>query len=303
MAVKPFEQANFNLTSFSEAYNDLFDSTPKDVQIDLKDTNGNVTTKTIANRGKFKQQLWDDVGGALGQFNKTFYVDATNGNDTNDGSSTHPFKTLKKAISSAPSGSNATIILSPNQTHYIDSDIGIVHKNIHIEAQNAIIENVSFQLKINGTFYNATHGFFISNSFVFIHNGTIKTADRINDQNGNLLSRSIWEGIARRQDISFGALKLFRTNVNLGDTPLIRRSTGSFAVDLHINANTINNVGTNNDAPLIYNELGDFRFSAYNVTLGTKIDGTTNLTWSDLVKGVIKDSNGVPRNVISNIVF
>jgi len=125
----PFDIANFNLTNFAGAYNDLFDSTPADVSIQVKDSSGNITTKTVANRGKFKQQLWDDVGGALGQFDRTFYIDADNGNDNNDGSSGSPFKTLAKALNSVPMGGRGTIKFiggdSDNQKiyNYYNNDI------------------------------------------------------------------------------------------------------------------------------------------------------------------------------------
>jgi len=299
MAVKPFEQANFNLISFSEAYNDLFDSTPKDVQIDLKDTNGNVTTKTIANRGKFKQQLWDDVGGALGQFNKTFYVDATNGNDTNDGSSANPFKTIEKACDSVPIGGYGNILLAQNQTYFIDSDIFLYNKYIIIDATNSIIENTAYvDNQRTGAF-----GFVPIMSLISFYKGTIRTANLLTDANGSILPPSIWQGIIKREDNIRAFVKTYLTNIELGDTSFIRRSMGSHAVDLSMYAGSVDRVGANQDGYLIYNEAGDFRFSPVAVSLATERDGTTNLTWNSIISGIVKDANGVPRNVISNIVF
>jgi hypothetical protein len=127
-----FDIANFNLLNWANATPDLYDSTPKDVQIQLKDSNGNITTKTVANRGKFKQQLWDDVGGALGQFDRTFYVDAVNGDDNNDGSSGHPFKTIKKAVDSVPIGGLGKIYLTEGQIFNIPSTINVDFKKIYI---------------------------------------------------------------------------------------------------------------------------------------------------------------------------
>jgi len=124
----PFDIANFNLTNFANIYPDVMDSEPKDVTYQYKDVDGNIQTKTIANRGKFKQQLWDDVGGALGQFSRTFYVDAENGDDNNDGSSDAPFKTIQKAVNSVPYGAFVKVNLVSDYTGIF----GSYFKNIYI---------------------------------------------------------------------------------------------------------------------------------------------------------------------------
>jgi len=303
MAITPFEQANFNLLSFADTYNDIFDSTAKDVQIELKDSNGNIYTKTVANRGKFKQQLWDDVGGALGQFKRTFYVDATNGDDNNDGSNAHPFKTLKKACDSVPIGGYGSITLAQNQTHFIDSEIYLHNKYIAIFATNSIIENTAYVYTSNGTDYTATYGFAPVMSLIFFYKGTIRTANLLTDANGNVLPSTTLQGIVKRHDDVRAFVKTFSTDIELGDTDFIRRASGSNAVDLHMYSGSVNRVGANQDGYLISNEAGDFRFSAMYVSLGTERDGTTDLTWDSIISGIVKDANGVPRNIISNIVF
>ena len=85
-----------------------FDATPKDV--DILDFNGN--TVPLPNRAKIKKQLWDDVGGALGRLHATVYVDEVNGDDTNDGTQSLPFKTLNKAANSTPAGLVSVKLLS-----------------------------------------------------------------------------------------------------------------------------------------------------------------------------------------------
>ena len=292
MAITPFEQANFNLVSFSEAYNDIFDSTAKDVSIQLKDSNGNIYTKTVANRGKFKQQLWDDVGGALGQFNITFYVDATNGDDNNDGSSANPFKTIKKACDSVPVGGNATINLAQNQTYLIDSDINVTNKRIYIIAINATIKNVAYLYNDN----TATRGFILRKSEITFLGGTIKTANKISDNN----PVHPYSGIIKRNEFASGYVKTISSDIEIGDTDFIRKDWAPTQIDLDISGGTINKTG---EGYLIRNENGTFRIGANeSVTLGKDADGSS-LTWGKLIIGIIKDSNGVPRNVISNIVF
>ena len=97
MANLPFDIANFNLTNFANIYPDLMDSTPQDVTYQYKDSNGNILTKTIANRGKFQDYVWSDAKSAL---YKVYYVDPVNGDDGNDGLSTSTaFATLKQGYS------------------------------------------------------------------------------------------------------------------------------------------------------------------------------------------------------------
>jgi len=110
----PFDIANFNLTNFANIYPDVMDSDPKTVEYTYKDANGNIKTKNVENRGLFKKHIWDDVGGALGQFDRTFYVDAENGDDNNEGSSSAPFKTIKKAVDSVSVGGKAYLYTKGN---------------------------------------------------------------------------------------------------------------------------------------------------------------------------------------------
>ena len=159
MANLPFDIANFNLTNFANIYPDVMDSTPAYVSYQYKDSNGNILTKTIANRGKFKEQIWDDVGGALGQFYRTFYVDAENGDDNNDGSSSTPFKTLKKAYDSVPSGGYGDIILL--------SDV----------VQDSICTLVNKKIVVNFNEHSLTHGWYVSSDYAYLYRTYLKSSE------------------------------------------------------------------------------------------------------------------------------
>ena len=95
---------------FRKMYDLHYNPNPLDVPFEYIDENGNKTTTNIANIANFREKVWDDVGGALGQFNRTFYVDSDNGDDNNDGSSGSPFATLGKAVNSVPIGGYGKII-------------------------------------------------------------------------------------------------------------------------------------------------------------------------------------------------
>jgi len=262
---------------------------------------------------RFKIANAVDVDDALakGQFNslinsamnQIFYVDATNGDDNNDGSNAHPFKTIKKACDSVPVSGYGNIQLAKNQTYFIDSDIYFHNKYIIINVSNSIIENTAYVYTHNGTDYTATYGFAPTMSSILFLGGTIRTANLLTDANGNVLPSAIWQGIIKRNDHARAFVQTYETNIELGDTDFIRRAYGSNTVDLFMYLGSVNRVGANQDGCLIHNETGDFRFSSCCASLGTERDGSTDLTWNSIISGIVKDSNGVPRNIISNIVF
>jgi len=115
---------------FRKMYDLHYNPNPLDVPFEYIDENGNKTTTNIANVANFRKKVWDDVGGALGQFNRTFYVDAENGDDNNDGSSDSPFKTIKKACDSVPVGGMGYIYLKEGQVYKINTTIQFEGKNI-----------------------------------------------------------------------------------------------------------------------------------------------------------------------------
>lgn len=119
-----------------------FSGTPENVTVELIDDNGNLVTKTLPNVAQFRKTVWDDVGGALGQFNKTFYVDEINGDDSNAGASSSPFKTLKKATDSTPIGGTCNIILLSDLTQ--NYSFSIEYKNVYVSMQNY---NINFTVK------------------------------------------------------------------------------------------------------------------------------------------------------------
>jgi len=133
----PFDIANFNLINFANVLPDVLDSDPKTIEYTYKDVNGNIKTKNVENRGLFKKHIWDDVGGALGQFKRTFYVDAENGDDNNVGNYNNPFKTLYKALNSIPHGGRGVVVLL--------SDLELANEPTAIQIGGKII-----YLKLNG---------------------------------------------------------------------------------------------------------------------------------------------------------
>ncbi|WOE69087.1 DUF1565 domain-containing protein [Hydrogenimonas thermophila] len=122
---------------FRKMYDLHYNPNPLDVPFEYIDENGNKVTTNIPNVANFRKKIWDDVGGAIGQMSRTFYVDAENGDDNNTGSSDSPFKTITKAINSIPVGGRGIIILL--------SDIDIAN-----EPGNVYFNNRKILLRLDG---------------------------------------------------------------------------------------------------------------------------------------------------------
>ena len=108
------QAANRNIHNWDEAirkWQEFITAPAGQVSMQYYDRNGNLQTVVFDNKNKLIQDFITNVNSAM---NKTFYVDAINGNDLNDGSQTAPFKTLKKAVDSVPAGGFAEIVLLSN---------------------------------------------------------------------------------------------------------------------------------------------------------------------------------------------
>ena len=125
---------------FRKMYDLHYNPNPLDVPFEYIDENGKKVTTTIKNQAGFRKKVWDDVGGALGQFNRKFYVDAVNGDDNNTGDSSHPFKTIQKAVDVIPITGVGNIYLKEGQTYDC--------KNINFNFKHIIIHGASYDNKI-----------------------------------------------------------------------------------------------------------------------------------------------------------
>ncbi len=294
-----FDIASFNLLNWANSVVDLYDSTPKDVEITQKDTNGNLFTKTIANRGKFKKELWDDVGAAIGQMSRTFYVDTENGDDNNTGDSDHPFKTIQKAVNSVPNGGYGYINVSGdhNQTFYSK------HKQIYIN--NGGVWTIPYK-----SFCDVSGDILISNQGQIIVDND-NGSDSDNENYAGFLA-SNYEKFFLSEPLNF-VLVNYKTsnpvNITSGRALVGSRAWG------HQQRIAINVVVTNlycSDKFIVdgkifgaYNGANSFQWtnSSNDDSFSLEDSSGNAVDIKDTISGIIKDSNGVPRNITSNIIF
>lgn len=287
---------NDNLLKASKNYDeavrkwvDLALAPAKDVPIEYYDPDGNLIQTTVPNRAKLFNDLLVNVNSAM---YRTYYVDAVNGNDGNDGSQTAPFQTIKKAIDSVPAGGVVTIYLHDTSPHSILSNI-LTNNKILIFAKhpnattNPKVIFKSFTSTIGTTLYNSNYSIIVYNSRLYstyidfeVEAPADPTLPYASNARGFHMSGS--DVLVTYSNVSGGGLCIFSSRDNNGAFLL-------FNCSVTINAGYL--IDTNH---------GTMRFASYNTTY---VDSTGATLSPPPVSGLVKDANGTPRNVVSNIVL
>jgi len=267
-------------------------------QVEYYDRNGNLVTKNIPNIGQLINQFQQGVNSVMA---KTVYVDAENGSDeTGDGSSSAPFKTLQKAINSVPSGGIVNIILLSD---YINGNekIYLANKVVRIwgyyeENGHGYRHKLLFPIAPRGN-NNTVYGF-SGGGTVLLYYCDIGFVD-------NRDPNKPFDAFAQIFDfVDYYSLgwKIFlsRCKVTLTDYQDVAfvhsHGAGIGTAMVNVYSTEINSTGNDSYFARITNST--LILNTYNANLtGTKT------SWSNLIRGIVKDSNGIPRNVVSNIVL
>lgn len=243
-----------------------------------------------------------------------FYVDAVNGNDNNDGSQNAPFETLKKAFDSIPFGGRGVIVLL--------SDI-VLNKDVTTGENKFIVLDLNNH-KISTSVYILGDGYYAIYS-VIIHSGTvlhILLRDYGVLETPNIpTDRPI---SPRRALLSFNEFC-----VNAGIAFYIHSRSGTSWAKIRDNTRLVSVWHWSDSKPSgifvtlfphynrILNLYGsnsyyvDFQGAVGGIYSVIDNDGArgyirrngVNISVKDAVTGIVRDDNGVPRNVISNIIL
>lgn len=267
-----------------------FSGTPENVTVQMLDEGGNLVNTTLPNVAQFRQTVWDAMDGAIGQFNKKIYVDSDNGDDTNSGASSSKFKTLKKAIDSIPVGGYGAIYLHGTSAHKVDEYIDVVNKTLRIDGvdDNTTILFTSF---ITDGVYNYLNKFHCQGTANFIYrNVTLKIDEKYEP------SVPWAHATAHFGNLSAEVSLFITTNAALelsGENTSMIGSYGGYGGTYTLYAQ---------DTTFIDN--GGHIMKLRETNTG-KIGLYSNCTYDvdHLVSGMIKDTNGVPRNILSNIIL
>jgi len=255
--------------------------------------------------------------GGQDMMSRTFYVDAVNGDDNNDGSELAPFKTLQKAIDSVPVGGYEKIIVMGN--YELEPNILIGGKKICLEPHGTL----NFPWWVYDDTYVALSGMTLrygSQLIILLDSNYIgklsvnintmgitdvvpffKAAIRIDSQGDKNSANFIHFLLRVREDnynpivVNEGTLIAIRewssdrpsfvgvsiSGTGSGTNRSIKINTGAYLVDFQ-----------NSPGSLYYSYDGGL----------TDLNGTsTNI--GNVIAGIVRDANDVPRNVISNKIL
>jgi hypothetical protein len=232
---------------------------------------------------------------------RTFYVDAVNGDDNNDGSSGHPFKTLQKAVDSVPISGFAVINLVSDYT----GEFSINFKNIRIVNNGTWTIPMGDKCDITG-------------SSVLVFNQGQLIVDRgdgsnINPENYTGFWANDYEKLISLQSITNLYLVNYKTSNPIridSDRALFGSRSYGANQNIQMNLAIYNIYSSGNfilDGNLLHlrNGCGSFQWNNLsNDSSFQVVDGDSNaVDVKTKVAGIIKDANGVPRNILSNIIF
>ena len=262
-------------------------------QLKYYDRNGNLVTKNVPTIGQLISQFQQGVNA---QMQKTVYVDQVNGSDTSgDGSPSAPFKSIKKAVDSVPIGGDVSIALLSDYVMYGASEQAIViNKRIGVDLNN---HTLTAKVWSNGS-YNTLGYFLPLGSFnISFANGTLTIDESTADPN---LTFDSFAQLIRKYSHSSGTVLLTNLTLNLPSNPAIAFMSGGREhsiefISLKIYNSTVN--ASDTGAKLISGYQG---YIGLFVAL-TTLNGATS--WANILAGIVRDANGNPRNVISNLVL
>ena len=289
-----------------KAYQLFYDPNPQDVSLPQLDENGNLITVSIPNRAKIKKQMWDDVNAAIGLWNRTFYVDAVNGDDNNPGTQDAPFKTIKKAVDSVPIGGVVTVRLVESQEYIINYDINVTNKTVLITGSTDSSKRPTLiGVQHPGRLGNSTvlYGFNISKGNLILCGLNINLPAPEEGKSvpcqlpqANFI-RINWYHFAR---ISLNRVTAVCEKISGSSFPLIGTNTWDHGGLIDISTYYFEG---KSDGP-IFKFAGGFQ----NVVLLWMYSSMKDLNGNDVplgdrISGIVRDANGVPRNIISNVVL
>ena len=271
-----------------------FSGTPENVTVDMIDDNGNLTTSTLPNVAQFRKTVWDDIGGAIGQMSRTLYVDEVNGDDLNDGSLSSPLKTLHKVVSLTSAGGRSIVYLLSDINISSSSRLNISSgKEFYIRAHETTPNS-----KINFIIDSGNYCMVVKEKSYFNMQMSIQTINSYDSVNRPAIAVIEGSYMSLMNDYANTLLSGTITNSSL----LI----GNYSRVVHSWLSEINIAKVDISVDVTYSSIisvNSIFFIFEIATININGSSATNQDAIDLTSGVVSDTNGVPRNIISNIVY
>ncbi len=310
------QRVDMNLTNMDEAIRkwvDFVSAPAGNITMQYYDRNGNLQTITFPNRQALVNQLIADAQSVM---TKTVYVDQVNGNDGNDGSVNRPFKTLQKAVNSVPVGGSVYINLLSDIDYTTSSEgsISIENRTVYINGNWKTIRvgwhNVRGYAYLLLQFFLANSKLHFFNTYIEITNIGLPSNPVFNTWGEKFVLYGNELYYLTPSVITFNWYNRTDNNKNLitinssahlvshtGDWPANNSSFCIFSISSYSVPN--NKIQIRNGAVLSSIPLGSI-----NIANLQFIDENGNVKSArDYITNIIKDANGIPRNIVSNLVL
>ena len=236
---------------------------------------------------------------------KIFYVDAVLGDDaTGTGDKTKPFKTVGKAVATIPYGGGGIVYLASGQEFVLSTEVRVSKKNIAFHPVpgylvKPILRNICLPAGSPGFVAgssNMTTGFRLDGSTLVFRSMRIRTADYVEP---TAPVNNVYTGFIRRDDTPSGIIHADMCDIELGDTSFMRNTVNGQLSTLSLYSIKVTRVGpVVANTPLLEIDSTPTVLSVSGMTL------PAGAVWlNDLLRGVKLDTNGVPRNIVTNIIL
>lgn len=236
----------------------------------------------------WKANAEDIQNGIPRLWNKAIYVDVVNGDDENDGSQSNPVKTLKHAIEDMVPVGGYAILYLVDGTYKLTSDITLKNKLVWMQGNgDSTILTTETRAGV-GLFWR----FVVKKAILIFNNLKIVIPDMNEtaiDVCGLVYAYS--DGISTQfKSVSIEGPAVWNGGANL-PALAIADGWGSSFMGVNLQGTTVT---TNSNLYVVRAKNGNVLYTETGVTIDN-----SNMR----VTGIIRDANGTPRNVISNIVL
>ena len=218
--------------------------------------------------------------------NVTFYL-SMNGDDTNSGAgSESALRTFYEAVSRVKTGSTLTVIIEDTDTPFV------INKSFSINGITLIVYMKAGGVLEQGDTESGAIASIIpgNNSLLIFREGKIRTSI-------NNAAKSRDTALIKREDITSSKAQLFRCNIELGNHDFMtcgRTANGLHELGLgHLDVKHRDD--GNGEGIIALIESGNLVFSWANGT------NSTGKSLSELFEGVVRATDGEPKNILSNV--
>lgn len=223
---------------------------------------------------------------------KTVYVDSVAGDDAAAGTDAAPVKTLKKACDLVPIGGSGVIYLKSDATYTLDAFITISNKTLFFDAWGVGAKPVIAPAAFLYAGANACYGFHMFNAQLRFVRSKIK-APGLADAGAAV---STLNSVFARSDTGVvGDVTFSLCDIDLDKCHLFRATYATSMFRVGFYNSTVNRI--NPDGKLMVIDAGVATIGVSGLTLpaGTVL--------ADLITGLVRDANSVPRNLMCNVVL